>query len=78
MEGFEKKAIYPVMKNFWPTFSRIIAHDICQATTHQGPKGILTNIVQMIFKNSLGPERSVETNISKKSCFQDDKNYKGP
>ena len=36
------------MKNIRPTFPRIIAHDICQATIYQGPQGILPNIVQMI------------------------------
>ena len=38
------------MKNTWPTFrtTRIIAHNICQATIYRGPQSKLTNIVQMI------------------------------
>ena len=47
-ESFEKKELFPVMKNFWPTFSRIIANDICQATTYHGPQVLLTNFVQTV------------------------------
>ena len=48
LKSSEKKAAFPVMKNIWPTFPRIIAHDICKAAIYQGPQGILTIIVQMI------------------------------
>ena len=44
-------------------------------TVCQGPQGILTNIVQMMKINTLGPKRSIETNISKNSCFPDDKSF---
>ena len=45
---FEKKAIFPMKKRFWPIFSRNIEHDNWQGTTHKGPQGILTIIVQII------------------------------
>ena len=32
---FEEKAIFPVEKRFWPTFSRIIEHDLRQKTFFQ-------------------------------------------
>ena len=38
-------------------------------------KVLLTSIVQMIRSFFLGPKGSIETNISKNSCFHGDKNF---
>ena len=38
---FEKKAIVPVTKKFWPSSSRIIAHQRSQATFYTCSQGIL-------------------------------------
>ena len=38
---FEKKAIVPVIKTFWPSFSPIIAHQKTQATLYTCSQGIL-------------------------------------
>ena len=38
---FEKKAIVPVTKTFWPSFSAIIAHQKTQATFYTCSKSIL-------------------------------------
>ena len=38
---FEKKAIVPVTKTFWPSFSPIIAHQKTQATSYTRSEGIL-------------------------------------
>ena len=45
---FEKKAIFPLKKRFWPIFSRNIQHDKCRGTFYKGPQGALTIIVQTI------------------------------
>ena len=69
-ESFEKKATFPVMKNFWPTFPLIIAHDICQATTHRGPKVVLTKIVQRIKKLFGTWEVNRNQTFQKKAVFK--------
>ena len=45
---FEKKAVFPVKKILWPTFSRSIECDKPQGTSCKGPKGILTITVEII------------------------------
>ena len=73
IESFERKAFFPAMKKIWSTFSRTIAHDIYQATTYQGPKCILTNIVQLITSFLWDLRGRWKQTFQKKSCLQDDK-----
>ena len=44
---FEKKAIVPVKKRFWPSFSHFSEHDKPQRSICKGTQGILTSFVQM-------------------------------
>ena len=46
---FERKAIFPVKKSFWPVFSRNMEHDNCQRTFYKGPQGILTTLGQILW-----------------------------
>ena len=45
----KKKAIFPVKKKLWPSFSRNIQHDKCRGTFYKGPQGVLTIIGQTIW-----------------------------
>ena len=47
-KGFWKKGNLSGEKNFWPTFSRIIGCDKANGTIYEGPKGFLTNTVDVI------------------------------
>ena len=60
----EKKAIFPVKKLFWPSFSRSIERDKGQGTIYKGPAGNLTGIVPATWL-VLQDLRSREPNFSK-------------
>ena len=47
-QNFEKKAIFPVKKSFWPIFPGLIEHDKPQKTIYKGLEGLLTGIVKVI------------------------------
>ena len=44
-------------------------------TFYEGPQGFLKNVVHVIDTFFSGPQRSIETNISKNGCFHGDKNF---
>ena len=45
---FEKKAVFPVKKIFWPLFSRIFDCDKPHKTVCSGPKGLLAITAESI------------------------------
>ena len=47
-QTFQKKATFPVIKDFGLIFSRIIECFKLQGTTFKGPKGFLTVAVEVI------------------------------
>ena len=71
---FEKKAIFPVKKRFWPKFSQNIEHNKGQETFFDGPEGLFDNYFPIDKVFSLGPKRSIARIFSKVSCSHGDKN----
>ena len=70
-----EKAIFPVKKSFWPIFFRNIGLHNCQVRNYKGLEGISSAIVQLLRSFLLITKRSLETNISNKSCFHSDKSF---
>ena len=60
---------------FWPIFFRISDHGKCQGTDYKVPEGLLTNIVQVLGFISIGPKRSLETNISQNGYLPGEKRF---
>ena len=66
-QTFERKATFPVKTKFWHIFSSTLKHEKIQGTFYKGPEDLLTIFAQFHF---LGPQKSLETNISKKAVCQ--------
>ena len=71
----KKKAIFPMKKSFWPIFFCNIEHEKCQGTIYKGPQFFFDKNFADDKMISLAPNRTIEWNIPKSSCFHGDKSF---